>query len=123
MKKMENINGLAGQVHREGSFQQRVVALIKKIPRGRVATYGQIALLAGNHRAARQVAWALHSSAVKENLPWHRVINSRGFISLKPGAGFELQRTILSGEGIVFSSDGSVDLAYYLWKPKRSDHL
>jgi methylated-DNA-protein-cysteine methyltransferase-like protein len=75
------------------------------------------------HRAARQVACALHSSAVKENLPWHRVINSRGFISLKPGAGFELQRTILSGEGIVFSSDGSVDLAYYLWKPKRSDHL
>lgn len=65
-------------------FYQRVGCIIRRIPEGKVATYGQIAALAGNHRAARQVAWILHSSSKKENLPWHRVVNSQEGISLKP---------------------------------------
>jgi methylated-DNA-protein-cysteine methyltransferase-like protein len=100
------------------SFHQRVIAVIKNIPRGRVAGYGQIARLAGNHRAARQVVRTLHSSSEKENLPWHRVVNSRGFISLPSGAGRELQRSILEKEGVVFSPNGGIDLVRFGWKPQ-----
>ncbi|MFX1494230.1 MAG: MGMT family protein, partial [Promethearchaeota archaeon] len=60
------------------SFSQNIRELIKQIPYGRIATYGQIAAFAGNPRAARQVAWILHSCSKKDNLPWHRVINSKG---------------------------------------------
>jgi methylated-DNA-protein-cysteine methyltransferase-like protein len=66
------------------SFSQRVKDVIKKIPRGKIATYGQSAACAGNPRAARQVVWTLNSSSRKDKLPWHRVINSKGQISLKP---------------------------------------
>ena len=101
----------------EPSLYQRIVAAIKQIPRGKVATYGQVAAHAGNSRAARQVAYALHSSWSKENLPWHRVINSSGTISLKRGHGYEVQRELLEAEGIVFQEDGSVDLKRFLWRP------
>ena len=67
---------------REASFSDRAKQAITGIPYGKVATYGQIAACAGNHRAARQVAWLLHSSSRKDNLPWHRVINSREIILL-----------------------------------------
>ena len=69
------------------SFYDRTVNLIRSIPEGRVATYGQIAGYAGSRRAARQVAYILHSSSEKHALPWHRVVNSKGGISLKPGQG------------------------------------
>jgi methylated-DNA-protein-cysteine methyltransferase-like protein len=101
------------------SFHERVIAIVKHIPRGRVASYGQIARLAGNHRAARQVVRTLHSSSVKENLPWHRVISGRGCISLPPGAGLELQRALLEKEGMVFSPDGSINLIRFGWKPRE----
>jgi methylated-DNA-protein-cysteine methyltransferase-like protein len=97
-------------------FQQRVIALIKKIPKGKVATYGVIAAMAGNPRGARQVVRALHSSSAKHRLPWHRVINSKGEISLPRGAGYEEQRARLERERIVFKANGAVDLAKYLWK-------
>ena len=84
------------------SFHQRVVAIIKKIPKGKVATYGQIAALAGNPRAARQVVRILHSSSQKEQLPWHRVVNRQGRISLRPGSGYETQKELLKEEGIAF---------------------
>jgi methylated-DNA-protein-cysteine methyltransferase-like protein len=99
------------------SFSDRVKRLIADIPIGRVATYGQIAACAGNHRASRQVAWLLHSSSRKDNLPWHRVINSRGGISLPIGGGFEEQRMLLEAEGIVLDQKGRVDLKKYLWNP------
>ncbi len=76
------------------SFTQRVKDIIKKIPKGKVATYGQIATCAGNPRATRVVVWILNSSSQKDKLPWHRVINSKGQISLKPGHGYELQRAL-----------------------------
>lgn len=100
-------------------FTARVLHLIRRIPAGRVATYGQIALLAGNHRAARQVARLLHSSSGKHELPWQRVVNGRGTISLKPGYGFEEQRELLEREGIEFGLHDRIDLNRFLWNPKR----
>jgi len=99
------------------TFYQIVISLIKSIPQGRVATYGQIAVYAGNYRAARQVAYILHSSSCKENLPWHRVINSKGYISLKPKHGYELQKKLLKKEGIIFKENDCIDLERYLWLP------
>jgi methylated-DNA-protein-cysteine methyltransferase-like protein len=84
-------------------FHQRVRQVIKRIPKGKVATYGQIALLAGDPRAARQVAWVLNSSSKRDKLPWHRVINSQGKISLPKGGGYELQ---------------GVNLKRYQWVPR-----
>jgi len=98
-------------------FEERVKALILAIPRGRVATYAQIASLAGNYRGARQVARVLHSSSDKERLPWHRVINSRGGISLRRGRGFEEQRRLLKKEGVAVGQGGRVDLARFHWEP------
>ena len=93
----------------ESTLSQRIKSVIKKIPRGKVATYGQIAAMAGNPRAARQVVRVLHSSSRKERLPWHRVINSRGTISLEPGFGYEEQRSLLTKEGVKFDKNGKVD--------------
>lgn len=99
------------------SFYQRVVNVIKSIPKGNVATYGQIAGYAGSSRAARQVAYILHSSSEKHDLPWHRVVNSKGGISLKPGQGYELQKGRLEAEGVTFKEDGCVDLKRFQWRP------
>lgn len=99
----------------EESFSQRVKSLIKKIPPGKVATYGQIATLAGNPRGSRTVAWVLHSSTRKENLPWHRVINSKGMISLPPSSGYETQKSLLEKEGILFDENDKVDFNRFLW--------
>jgi methylated-DNA-protein-cysteine methyltransferase-like protein len=103
------------------SFTERVKRLISDIPQGRVATYGQIAACAGNHRAARQVAWLLHSSSQKDRLPWHRVINSRGGISLPAGGGLEEQRLLLRAEGIRLDEKNRIDLSRYLWNPGLRD--
>jgi methylated-DNA-protein-cysteine methyltransferase-like protein len=98
-------------------FTERVKDAVKRIPEGRVATYAQVAACAGNYRAARQVAWVLHSSSRKHGLPWQRVINSRGRISLKHGQGYERQKALLTNEGVAFRENGSVDLEKYLWNP------
>lgn len=91
--------------------------MIRGIPRGRVATYGQVAALAGNYRAARQVAWILHSSSEKDGLPWHRVINGQGKISLPPGGGLETQQQLLTAEGVEFDHRDRIDLETFLWNP------
>jgi methylated-DNA-protein-cysteine methyltransferase related protein len=101
------------------TFSEKAKTLIKKIPRGKVATYGQIAALAGNPLGARQVAWLLNSSSRKDNLPWYRVINSRGGISLLPGHGFETQKRFLAKEGVKLGKDAVIDLDRYQWKPRR----
>ena len=75
-------------------------------------------MLAGNPRAARQVVRALHSSSGKEKLPWFRVINSKGQISLKPGQGYELQKALLEDEGIEFGLTDTIDLARFQWRPR-----
>ena len=98
-------------------FHRQTIAVIKKIPCGKVATYGQIAAMAGNPRGARQVVRTLHTSSDKEDLPWHRVINSKGMVSLPPGRGLELQRRLLEDEGVEFDRKGRVDLKRFLWEP------
>ncbi len=99
------------------SLSQRIKNIIKSIPAGSVATYGQIAVLAGNARATRAVYWILSSSSEKENLPWHRVINAQGAISLKPGFGFEQQRALLLMEGVQVDEQGRVELEKYRFRP------
>lgn len=97
-------------------FERRAKEVIKSIPRGRVATYAQVAALAGNYRGARQVARVLHSSSVKDRLPWQRVINSRGGISLKRGHGFEQQKRLLLKEGVRVNRLGRIDLDSFQWE-------
>ncbi|WP_321401845.1 MGMT family protein [Maridesulfovibrio sp.] len=98
-------------------FTERVIRIIKAIPEGQVCSYGKVAALAGNPRAARQVVRILHNSSKKEELPWQRVVNREGLISLKKGQGYERQRELLEREGIEFCLDGSIDLDAYLWMP------
>lgn len=92
-------------------FTEEVLDIIASIPRGRVMTYGQIAAYAGNPRGARQVSRILHGMSEKYQLPWHRVINSKGRISL-PGELGNRQRTLLEQEGVVFKND-SISLKNY----------
>ena len=92
--------------------------LIKAIPRGKVATYGQIAAMAGDPRGARQVARILHSCSRKDGLPWHRVINRQGRISLPRGYGYEEQKTRLEKEGIIFDRMDMIDFDKYQWNGK-----
>ena len=96
---------------------QAIYSWIFKVPRGRVATYGQIAKLAGLPNGARQVGYALHRAP--EGLPWHRVINARGEVSLRsePGPDHE-QRWLLEQEGVVFDLRGRCDLKRYRWRPE-----
>ena len=95
----------------------RIYAVVKRIPRGRVATYGQVATLAGLDGHARQVGYALHDLPPQSNVPWHRVINARGEISARSaGDSHELQRMLLEAEGVDFSLDGRVELKKYRWK-------
>ena len=101
-------------------FSSRAKSIIASIPAGRVATYGQIAMLAGNRRAARQIAWILHSSSSKHGLPWHRVINRLGKISLPHGGGYEEQMALLIKEGVQFDREECVDLVNFGWSPGRS---
>ena len=96
-------------------FTKTVIHIIKHIPKGKVLTYGHIARLAGNPRAARQVSWILHSSSKKYRLPWHRVISSNGAISIKSVDGKSFQKHLLQQEGIEISDRYEVDLDLYLW--------
>ena len=97
-------------------FEERIKARIKAIPVGKVATYGQIAALAGNARGARQVARVLHSSSDAAGLPWHRVINGRGGISLGRGKGFEEQRRKLVAESVTVGPGGRIRLERFQWQ-------
>jgi len=102
---------------KETPFTRDVKKAIRSIPCGRVATYGQIAALAGRERAARGVAWILHSSSETAGLPWHRVIGAAGRISLARGRGFAEQKARLIGEGVAVGLGGRVDLKRYRWEP------
>ncbi len=93
------------------------MAAIKAVPRGSVATYGQIAWVSGHPGAARQVGWILHSLSDKHGLPWQRIIGASGRISLGCGHGFEEQRRRLLKEGVAVDAEGRVDLRRYLWEP------
>ncbi len=98
-------------------FFDKVYETTKQIPFGKVATYGQIARLCGNPRAARQVGWALHVNPQPGVIPCHRVVNREGKLS---GAfafgGSDAQRYLLANEGVEFADDQTVDLAKFLWE-------
>ena len=101
------------------STYARIYAVARRIPRGRVATYGQVARLAGLPGHARQVGYALHAMATERPVPWHRVINVRGEISPRshPGSD-EAQRRFLEREGVEFDARGRIDLARFQWRPR-----
>lgn len=105
------------------TFTKRVIELIRAIPEGKVATYGGIAEMAGNRRAARQVVRVLHTCSRKETLPWHRVVNREGRISLKPHDGYEEQKHFLEYEGVVFDHTGRIDFKRFLWCPAIHSEL
>lgn len=94
-------------------------SVVKRVPRGRVATYGQIAELAGLEGHARQVGYALHNLPPRSDVPWHRVINAKGEVSLRSGGdSHELQRMLLEAEGVQFDSLGRVDLKRFRWSSR-----
>ncbi len=95
-------------------FTQAVITIIQNIPRGKVMTYGQIGTMAGNPWGARQVSRILHTMSQKYDLPWHRVINSKGEISLL-GHGALVQAQMLTDEGVVVK-DFKIDLKTYLFE-------
>lgn len=98
---------------------QKIYAVVRRIPRGRVATYGQIATLAGLPGHARQVGYALHALAPSTAVPWQRVINAAGGISLRVSNGGLSQRLLLEQEGVRFDARGRVSLSMHGWRPRR----
>ena len=100
-----------------------IYSVVAEIPRGKVATYGQIAGLVGRPRSARQVGYALAATPDDLEIPWHRVVNACGEISprAQPG-GDELQRVMLEDEGVVFDERSRITLAHFQWQPPSQDH-
>ncbi|HET7226725.1 MAG TPA: MGMT family protein [Candidatus Eisenbacteria bacterium] len=104
------------RVSRAGEGWAHVLAVVARIPKGRVASYGQVARIAG--AGARHVGYALHA-APGELVPWHRVVNARGAISLPPGSASAVtQRLRLEREGVRFGPGGRIDLARFGWRPR-----
>lgn len=98
-------------------FTLAVLKIVKSIPRGRVATYGQIARLAGKPGGARGVGWILNSCAESHSLPWQRVLNSRGKISFgQKTSEFKEQKRLLKKEGVEFLTSNGLDLSAFQWK-------
>ncbi|HEX6087784.1 MAG TPA: methylated-DNA--[protein]-cysteine S-methyltransferase [Thermoanaerobaculia bacterium] len=96
---------------------------VRKIPRGRVATYGQIAELAGLEGHARQVGYALHNLPPRSTVPWHRVVNAKGEISPRSaGDSHELQRMLLEAEGVELDLRGRIDLKAFGMKSSHARH-
>ena len=93
---------------------EKIYEVVKSIPKGKVATYGQVALLAGNPRWERVVGYALHVNPEPGIIPCHRVVNREGKVAPSFAFGGEgVQRQLLESEGIVFESDGRIDLEKY----------
>lgn len=96
-----------------------IYSVVSRIPAGKVATYGQVARLAGLPGHARQVGYALSALPDGSPIPWHRVVNAQGRISLRSdgGPGDSIQRILLEEEGVGFHRQGRIPLQYYLWEP------
>ena len=105
-------------------FYKRVAYVVKEIPKGRVATYGQIAMLCGKPQNSRQVGYALNRKIEDHDVPAHRVVNHKGCLS---GAfafdTWDLQRRLLDREGVEVSEDNRVDLKVYGWKNSLEDAI
>jgi len=106
------------------AFMKKVYEIVSRIPKGKVATYGQIAALCGNPRAARVVGWAMRHAPEHLSLPCHRVVNQSG--RLAPDdvfGGQHIQREMLLQEGIPFRENGCIDIKKCLWIPGQSDRM
>ncbi len=104
-----------GRPARSGGIHESIYSIVRLIPSGRVATYGQIAAFAGRC-TPRMVGYAMASVASGSDVPWHRVINSKGTISLRSGSdGHDVQRSMLESEGVVFDERGRVELGRFGW--------
>jgi methylated-DNA-protein-cysteine methyltransferase-like protein len=103
------------------SRYERIYRVVRRIPRGKVATYGQIATLAGLAGHARQVGYALHALPRGTSVPWHRVINAQGKVSLRTRIGPELEQEMrLRVEGVRFDAAGRVSLKRFGWQSGRA---
>lgn len=97
-----------------------IYAVVRKIPRGRVASYGQVAAMAGLAGRARQVGYAMHALPAGSAVPWQRVINAQGMVSRRRSAGAELsQRILLEQEGVKFGPGARIPLDRFGWKPRK----
>ena len=100
------------------AFSERVYDIVRRIPSGRVVSYGDVAGLLGRPRAARGVGWALNSLDADSDVPWWRVINHRGEISIRnPDFAPRVQQALLEEEGVEFDEGGRVDWARFRWLP------
>ena len=96
---------------------ERIYDVVRRIPKGRVATYGQVAALAGLPRHARQVGYALHVLPESTKVPWHRVINAKGEVSARSTPGWDQIQLALLRRERVLGADGRVDLDRFQWEP------
>ncbi len=103
---------------RSTTSYSRIYSVVRRIPRGRVATYGQIAKLAGLPGRARQVGYALHALTSATAVPWQRVVNAAGAISLPPMNGGISQRLLLEKEGVRFDARGRIPLKSFAWRAR-----
>ena len=97
------------------AFTRKVIEIINSIPAGKVCTYGRIAQMARQPTGARQVTRIIHALSRKHDLPWHRIINAKGRISLPKAHGYDQQKTLLQSEGVEFDEKDRIDLKRYLW--------
>lgn len=97
---------------------ERILSVLKRIPKGKVASYGQIAALAGSPRGARQVVRTLHALSDKEKLPWHRVVDRNGRISLPMEGHGSHQAALLRKEKVAVSQRGAIPMEIHGWNPK-----
>ena len=109
------------------SVYEQIYAIVRQIPFGQVATYGQVAILANLAGRARLVGYALYRvDSIAADIPWHRVVNAKGEISHSPqrrGSDY-LQRSLLEAEGIDFDDRGKINLRQYLWQfPDRTTEM
>jgi methylated-DNA-protein-cysteine methyltransferase related protein len=108
-------------VRRVNPFYHRIYRIVRHIPKGRVATYGIVARLAGRPGAARTVGWALSALSEDTDVPWWRVINAAGRISLATDHSAVLQRALLLREGVKFAPGGAVNLGTFGWPAEAYD--
>ena len=105
----------------EPNFYERAYAFIRRVPRGKVVTYGQVAACLGAPRSSRAVGYALRALSADHDVPWHRVVNHRGQISPRyPAESPMLQRLLLEDEGVRFDTQSRIDLSTYRWHPEES---
>ena len=109
-------------VSQSSASYQAIYRVVARIPSGRVATYGQVADLAGLNGHARQVGYALHAIPDGLSLPWQRVVNAKGEVSPRSDGSpmANVQRALLEAEGVRFDANGRISLPRFRWRPRRA---